>query len=59
MPEQQEIDKNDPMFILWDEYKASAEYKNSFKWAGQERHRDGSMWAAFVQGYVAAQKPRG
>lgn len=44
-----------PMMIAWEKYKTSPEYANSFKWAQHKQHRTGSMWAAFVEGYKAAQ----
>lgn len=37
----------------WENYKQSEEYANSFKWAAYEEHRQGSMWAAFMAGFLA------
>ena len=42
----------------WQAYQSSPEYLNSWTWAGEIKHRDGSMWAAFVQGWNAAQQHR-
>lgn len=46
---------DDPVMIAFGEYQQTSEYRNSFHWAAQEQHRDGSMWAAFTAGYEAAQ----
>ncbi len=51
MGEKQELSKDHPIRIAWDKYKESEEYRNSFKWAGFEEHRVGSMWAIYEQGY--------
>ncbi len=38
----------------WEKYNKSEEYANSFRWAAHEEHRQGSMWAAFMAGFLAA-----
>lgn len=43
-----------PLMQGWERYKASEEYRNSFKWAEYEQNRAGSMWAAFSSGFAAA-----
>jgi hypothetical protein len=48
------VPSDHPMMQAWERYKVSPEYANSFRWAAQEQHRDGSMWAAFVEGWHAA-----
>ena len=48
------LPKNHPALAAWDAYKASPDFANSFNWADHEQYREGSMWAAFWQGYVAA-----
>lgn len=53
MSEQSPVPEGHPMMQAWERYKASPEYANSFRWAAQEQHRDGSMWAAFVSGWQA------
>lgn len=40
--------------IDWEKYQASDEYKNSFRWAAHEEHRQGSMWAAWLAGRQSA-----
>jgi len=51
MSTMQALPENHPEMKAWEKYKESEEYKNSFKWAEQERHREGSMWAAFDAGW--------
>lgn len=51
---QRSLSKTDPRMIAWEDYKQSDAYANSFKWAERPEHRDGSMWASFLQGYEAA-----
>lgn len=51
---QQSLSKNDPRMVAWEDYKLSSAYANSFKWAQYPEHRDGSMWAAFLQGFDSA-----
>lgn len=51
MPEMYAVPKSDPIMIAWAEYKLTDEYANSFKWAEYKEHRDGSMWAAYIQGF--------
>jgi hypothetical protein len=45
-----------PLMLAWEEYKKTFAYANSFKWAAQAEHRDGSMFAAFAKGWEARQK---
>lgn len=37
----------------WENYTSTEEYQNSFRWAAHEEHRQGSMWAAFMAGFLA------
>jgi hypothetical protein len=53
MPEEELLPKDHPMLKAFEAYKASPEYANTFKHAEQPEHRDGSLWAAFVQGWTA------
>lgn len=48
------VPADNPLMFAWKAYKASAEYANTRKWAGHDEHVDGSLWAAFEQGYRAA-----
>lgn len=54
MSEETPLPKDHPMMVAWDTYRATEEYRNSFKWASDVQHRPGSMWAAFMTGYMAA-----
>ena len=51
-----EVPLSDPMRAAWERYKLTDMYANSRKWAAHEEHVDGSMWAAFVEGYRTAQE---
>ena len=50
---------DDPRVVAFAEYKDSEEYTNTFKWAFDSRHRDGSLWAAFIKGWEAAERTKG
>lgn len=45
------VPEDHPMMRSWNEYKATESYKNTRKWALDDRHVDGSLWAAFLAGY--------
>ncbi len=47
------LPKDDPMLVAWEAYKATPEFVNTRHWAAVDAHRDGSLWAAFVQGWLA------
>ena len=51
-----QVPPDSPLMKAWEIYRVSEEYKNSFKWAKHEKHRDGSMWDAFNAGYEAGQE---
>lgn len=51
-----EVLKGSPVFVAWEAYKVTPEYENTKKWAGDERHVEGSLWAAFIAGFGAHQK---
>lgn len=46
---------NDPRMIAWTKYKATEEYANVLNWAHHEEHTEGSLWAAFIEGFAVAQ----
>lgn len=56
MPTEMALPKDDPIMVAWGTYKDSPEYANSLKWAAHEEHREGSLWAAFITGWQAADK---
>lgn len=53
------IPKDHPCRIAWNSYKETDEYKNTRKWALHDEHVDGSLWAAFENGFRAALNERG
>ena len=48
-----QIPKDSPLMRAWENYASSEAYQNSFHWAAHEEHRQGSMWAAFMAGFLA------
>lgn len=42
-----------PLMLAWESHKATEEYANTRRWALHDAHVDGSLWAAFVQGWNA------
>ena len=48
---QSEVPLTHPMRAAWQIYENTPEYANSKKWAIHPQHVDGSLWAAFCQGY--------
>lgn len=54
MSDMRPLSKDDPRMKAWDAYKATADYRNTRTWAQQEGHVDGSLWAAFLEGWEAA-----
>lgn len=52
------VAENDPRMIAWKAYVETAEYANTFKWAGTtEQNRQGSLWAAFIEGFTRSASP--
>lgn len=43
-----------PAMVAWATFKDSEEYQNTRKWALDSNHVDGSLWAAFLRGHMAA-----
>lgn len=54
MPESTQVPENAPLMLAWKKYRASPEFTNSLKWAQQAEHTEGSLWAAFVEGWMTA-----
>lgn len=50
----QQLPKNHPLMVAWEEYKQTPEYANSKKWAERLEHIEGSLWAAFEWAWRAA-----
>jgi hypothetical protein len=51
MPVESQVPSDHPMMIAWESYKTSEDYANTRKWAQHEQHVNGSLWAAFVEGW--------
>lgn len=43
-----------PIMVAFRKYKQTDEFRNSANWALDAKHTEGSLWAAFVQGWLAA-----
>lgn len=43
-----------PEMKAWERYKKTERYENSREWAIAQGHTDGSLWAAFDEGWNAA-----
>lgn len=44
---------DDPMLVAFKAYYKSAPYANTKRWAVHPEHVDGSLWAAFCEGWEA------
>lgn len=55
MSEMTEVPMSDPMRQAWERYKQTDDYQNTRRWALHEQHVDGSLWAAYCEGYKAAE----
>jgi hypothetical protein len=53
------VPSDHPLMKAWTAYKATEDYANSRRWAAHDEHRDGSLWAAFMEGWNAATKRAG
>ena len=40
-----------PILIAFNQYKATQSYENTKKWALYPEHVEGSLWAAFMEGW--------
>lgn len=59
MPTERLLEKDHPLMEAWETYVGTEDYVNSFKWAAHEQHRMGSMWGAYMAGWIAATKRAG
>lgn len=48
------VPKDDPLMIAWEAYTATDKYANTKRWAIHPEHVEGSLWAAFMEGFKAA-----
>lgn len=53
MPVEQQLPKDHPLIVAFEAYKQTDEYQNTKLWAKEPKHVDGSLWAAFMNGYNA------
>jgi len=53
MPTMTPADPNGPLMLAWKRYTETADYLNTLSWATKLEHTEGSLWAAFEQGFVA------
>ena len=56
MTEMTPVPEDSSLMIRWKRYEKTEEYANTKKWAVHEEHTDGSLWAAYNQGWVDALK---
>ena len=49
-----EVPRGDPRMVAWERYKQTEDYANTRRWAAHADHVDGSLWAAFIEGFEAA-----
>lgn len=54
MPEMRGFKSTEPVMIAWKAYEASDEFANTKKHAIHPDRVDGSLWAAFLAGFLAA-----
>ena len=54
MPDAQKLPDNDPRIVAWEAYKQTEEYANTQRWASAIDHTEGSLWAAFLEGWTRA-----
>ena len=53
MSEQTPVDQYSPLWRAWKAYVATEEFRNTKTWAAIAAHTEGSLWAAFVEGFKA------
>lgn len=54
MSASQPVPANSPVMVAWDAYKETDQFANAKRWALTPEHTDGSLWAAFYEGFYAA-----
>lgn len=54
MPTMQALPSDHPEMKAWERYKKEPGYENTLKWATQHNYTEGSLWAAFDEGWRAA-----
>jgi len=50
------VDKDSPLSKAFEEWKKSEDYSNSLKWAVIPEHSEGTLWNAFMRGFLSAEE---
>lgn len=51
--EQTHVAKDAPVMIAWKLYKKEPDFENTKRWACEKQHTEGSLWAAYENGFRA------
>ena len=58
MSDEVQVQITGPVIDAFDAYKLTTAYANTRYWSVLPEHVDGSLWAAFHQGWLAAQQEK-
>jgi len=47
-----QVQNDEPVMVAWQAYQRTEAYANTLLWAG--KNAEGSLWAAFCEGFKAA-----
>lgn len=50
------VPEDHPLMVAWNAYKETEDFANAKKWAVHAENTDGSLWAAFMAGFAAAEE---
>lgn len=50
----QQVPSDHPLMIAWEAWKKTVAFENARRWAGGGQYVEGSLWAAFDHGFLAA-----
>lgn len=48
-----------PLMVAWQAHQATGDFANGKHWAAHPEHLQGSLWALFMEGWMAATKRAG
>ncbi len=54
MPVMRALAPTEPVMVAWREYQKTEDYANTKRWVAFMDHREGSLWAAFSEGFRVA-----
>ena len=54
MPTMTQVPADHPLMKAWKAYEQTEEFANTKKWATHPEHVQGSLWAAFLRGWMVA-----